>query len=337
MLANWFVGKHCDPSDFGEKLKFAPFDCVVVVVSDAVVEEVPIFKYLRDLVSGNPANAKCVAEVLSEKAVYHLCDNIYVALHRAKIKSCHYTPWSTRSRGASSLHFEFGSLVLHLDSSRQRMEYIRVGLVDLRTRSGRSFNESDAEALVEWVVVDRVAVLTGFFGQAKNFVEKLAKDAGAIYKHPLYQGVQCRPWEYYAQATGAIYKPWEYYALPTYFLLFGFHRAINLPDLHTVVPDHMAMGDDIMWEMISWEEIPAWPASDNGSAFAPNLGNIKMKPVDYNRWFSHAFQTCLWLGTSKPNNNSLANEQHRSRGKGPRKGKHKGKGMGKGYSTGEGT
>ena len=228
MIASWVVGKDCRPGDVGEKLRLAPFDCVVVVMSTAVAESDPIWKSFKDLESGSG----WLASVLTEKSVHRVSDTVFVALHRANVKSCHYAVWSIRSRGQSD-DIQFGSLDLHMDNSRQTLWHIRVGILDVR---GAVYT-SDMEALKEWLVVGRVAMLTGFFGNTPRFVEELATGAGAIYKTPLYQEVQS--WNYRSRG-------WEYRAHPSYFLLFGLYKAISLPDPpFTDVPDHMALGDDI--------------------------------------------------------------------------------------------
>ena len=59
----------------------------------------------------------------------------------------------------------------------------------------------DAEALVEWLVMDRVAIVTGRFGKSPNFVRALAMGAYTTSYTPLYQGFQI--WDDYLDATAS--------------------------------------------------------------------------------------------------------------------------------------
>ena len=75
------------------------------------------------------------------------------------------------------------------------------------------------------------------------------------------------------------------------------------------MPDWWVLGGDILKDMISEEDCPLWTYNDEGSAFVPNLGDIKMNFADFAKWCSHTFQTCLWLGTSTPSHKSQENCQ----------------------------
>ena len=65
-----------------------------------------------------------------------------------------------------------------------------------------------------------------------------------------------------------------------------------------------------MSEMVGLHESPAWPYNDQGPAKVPNIGSIKTKALDFDRWCPKAIQTCVWLGTPTPGKSS----QTRSRG-----------------------
>jgi hypothetical protein len=323
MIATWAIGHECDPIALAEKLRFAPFDCIVMVTSSWVAGANAIFKFLMDLSEKNTSNT-AVADVLHEKSVYRLGVSIFVALHRAKIQSCYYTSWSIRSQGANIVS-EFGTLTLTFHNSRQRMLNINVGIACLRRRF---YNDADVQALVEWLIKDKVAMLTGHFGCLPKVVEDIARGVGAIHTGPLFQGVKV--WD------ASTWK-WNYWVHPTYFLLFGYHRKMALVDPFTAVADHVHLGSDVWEDMVSIEELPDWKLNDEGSPFVPNLGNIKMKACDFDRWFSNSFQTCIWLGTATPSKSSqAASADHRSRGKGHKsKGSNKDKGNSKGAAKGK--
>ena len=80
MIANWVVGKRCDPTALDDKLQFAPFDLVVLVLSTAVAATDDISLHLQFLASGVSRS-----ETLGEKAVFKVTGKIFEALHRAKV------------------------------------------------------------------------------------------------------------------------------------------------------------------------------------------------------------------------------------------------------------
>ena len=86
MIATWAVGRACTPDELGARLQFAVFDLVVLVMSTAVAESDPIWKYFKDLELGSG----WLASALTEKSVHRVSDAVFVALHRAKVKGCHY-------------------------------------------------------------------------------------------------------------------------------------------------------------------------------------------------------------------------------------------------------
>ena len=101
------------------------------------------------------------------------------------------------------------------------------------------------------------------------------------------------------------------YLHPSFDLLFGFYRAIHWPSGGTVLPPFWQLGEDVRNDMVHVDRIPAWLRHDEGSAFVPNHGQVKMKPMDFARWFPHAFQTCVWLGTSTPSKQSQQKQLER--------------------------
>ena len=69
MIANWVVGKECEPKAFAEKLKYTPFDLVVLGLTTAVAESDDIWCHLEDVAAENPQDDQCIADVLKEKKV----------------------------------------------------------------------------------------------------------------------------------------------------------------------------------------------------------------------------------------------------------------------------
>jgi len=325
MIATWVVGKGCSMSELGPKLQFAPFDCIVVIMSSAVRTWDQIWMDFMDLVNGGAYENTAVAAVQSEKAVHRLADSAFVVLHRAKIESCVSNVALLCGRGhATRDRVQVVTLHLVMNNMRQRMQQINIGFLNVNG----SLCDVEKRALVQWVVADRIAILTGWFGDNDSeLVETLGRDAGAIGRMPFYQGV----WWHNNRSRG-----WECLTCSSYFLLFGLYREMRWPVSCPVVPDDIEVGEDILDDMIPIRDIPEWPDNDEGSVHVPNLGNIKMKEADFSRWCSHTFQTCLWLGTATPSKKSQEKWILRSRGIAS-KHKRKGKGNGEGWSSWEGT
>ena len=270
-----------------------------------------------------------MAAALAQKTIVRLGGkqqhSVYAALHRAKVTSARFQEKQIRSRGEEGI--QFGTLHLTMDDSRQRMAEVRLGILDVR----REVNSADVAALSNWIVLDRLSLLTGNFGSAKNtcaWVSALAHRSGATSNMPLYQSVRCPHHQ-------------DVWLHPTFFILYACYRRIVIkPPEVADIPDDLQLGDDLWTGMLPLRKVPTWSLNEQGSAFAGFIGSIHMKPPDWKRWFHHCFQTILWLGTSTPSYCSQLKRNvldvDRSRGKGEGKGgksaKGKGKGKGKGGS-----
>jgi hypothetical protein len=66
--------------------------------------------------------------------------------------------------------------------------------------------------------------------------------------------------------------------------------------------------------MINAAEVPTWDRNDCRSAFAVNLGTIRMVPPNWYKWFNSCFQTCLWLGQSIPSKASQQKQHLKNTG-----------------------
>jgi hypothetical protein len=324
MIANWVLGANCDPHAFATLLKEAPWTCVVLVMSTAVADQHPIWKFLQSLSDRDSALAVGHVGhwVLEDKAVYRLSDSVFVALNKAKIQCCEFRTWNIcdsaveQNQPRSRL---FGTLHLTLDTTRQKQMRMVVGVLDLRDAVPRE----QVKELAAWIVNDRIALVTGRFGNQAGLVEDLARQAGAIYTRPFFQGVR-----------DPLYD--EPVVHPSYFLVFGYHRQIRIPDPFPAVAAQWQLGEDIWDEMIQMTELPWWPMNQHGSAFVPNLGKIIMKPVDWKRYCPNMFQTCLWLGTSLQGRGAAERSQRKAKGKGEKVGKDEGEGKGKKNVEGKG-
>jgi hypothetical protein len=311
MVATWTVGMECDRGEFAEMLSKAPFDIVVIVYSTAVAEagvaeddrDADILEFLAELHGDNHALEKerkrwdgkrsLHEQVLSEKAVYCLTQSgrgPFVALHKAKVRQALNAPKFIRSRGARDGLY-FGTLRLVLCTSRQWMQQVTIGIIDVR----REVRPKDTEALAAWIILERLDMVTGFFGRCSKttrlFVNDLAKRSRAISFAPMYQSI----------TDGR--RPRVH---PSFWLFYGYYRAITVPETVPVVTENdVCLGSDTWEDMILLEDVPRWECNDYGNVFLQNIGHIKMKAPDWKRWFKGCFQTCIWLGTATSSRASM--------------------------------
>jgi hypothetical protein len=259
--------------------------------------------------------------VRQEKFVTRLSERTFVAVNRAKVKGC-----TRKARKNISVEtgdaemMEFSSLLLSLDTERQRCKSITIGVVDLNEawQKGSSWTDQEADRLAEWIIVDRVAILTGRFGSNTNMVSRIGEKAGAICMQPCYCSVRMT-------AVADSYQS-RYRSHPSYFMLFGFFNSIAVHHEPSEVPSYFQVGDDIAREMIRVADMPRWRYNERGSALVPHLKKIRMKAVNWSHWIDNVYETFLHLGTSTQGRGSIW--------KPPHKGKDKGKGKGKGKDKG---
>ena len=188
-----------------------------------------------------------------------------------------------------------------------------------------------AHALAGWIVIDKLAVVTGWFGKGNcSMVEQLAIKSRASGEKPLYQEVMMHGHD---RSRG------QSVAVPSFFMLFGEYRKMRWAPPSTV-PSQFQVGQDIEDDMVQCSVMPSWYYTTqrlrlafDPSPFVPNLGNVAMKPVDFDKVAGHSFQTSVWFGTSTPSKASQVNCYIRMRGKGS-KGKRTGKGKSKGRRKG---
>ena len=326
-IATWAIGRACQPQELAEKLAKSPFTFVVLVRGSAVAGvSIPAFDFLSDVakcqelpVEERQAATDLIRDVLQERSVHSIgCrthadqSNIFVALHKAKVVEARFDEFNIRSRGPDhGIHF--GKLTLTLDQQRQKMSTVSVGLIDVRAW----VEASDTDALVAWAILERIDMLTGFFGFPfqREWVDDFATRTRVISWTPMFQAIT------HKELNGLA---WSH---PSFYLLYGFYKAITVPETpadFTAVAD-LDIGGDLVHDMIRMDQMAEWERNDRGSALVHHLGHIKMKQPDWTRWFSGCFQTVIWLGTST-----------QGKGAGKRKGTCKGKGTGKGKGKDKG-
>ena len=202
MLANWAVGKETCIDDFGRILEAAPFDCVVMVLTSAVAETDDIDVWLSELEANrnDENNWKSkhpqLAKVHYEKAVYKCSRRVSVAIHRAKVKVVMYVErfkgWEWESSGKTAVaetppDINFGTQPLRMDQTLQRYARMKLGILYME---GLVERHSYTSKLVDWIVSDKLAPVTGHFGENRELVADIAAQPKAINFEPLYQQIQ---------------------------------------------------------------------------------------------------------------------------------------------------
>ena len=299
MIANWTVGKEADRNELARLCIESPFDIVVITITEEVTHATSIGSFLQDLNNAVFEHDE-VHAVLREKHFNQLSGNIFVLIHRAKVSNVQYQCWSfkdrsgARSRGEQETPaIQFGSLLLQLDTERQAWPCIKVGVIYAPNRGRNDFvSTEETKDLVEWVVTDKLAIVTGFFGNNARLMQDIATQANAVYDQPVAQQLYMKD-----DHTGE----WILCAYPSFFLFFGYYSKLHWPDARQKpVPDDLTFGEDIQKDLVDPWTIRTWFKADEGSASVPFLGRIQMKPPNWNRWISHVVQTCLWIGDAMP-------------------------------------
>jgi len=321
MCANWVVGIDCKPKEFADLLKDAPMDVLIITVTSRVQKGTShIGCFLKLLTAPAPpegwdgmqtppdegSDMALRASVLREKTMYGLSEWVFVACHRAKVTQCRWVAYTMHSAGTAVAAddvrpIDYGVLQINFDAARRRKEHLVIGVLDVR---GSATTHMEIDELINWVVTERVALLTGSFGTNKQLVEEIACSANAIYMRPLFQGVDCSRGEDTGRSLALTH--WSH---PSYWLLFGYHKAITLVDPFTIMPDDYEIGEDILEEMVSIADLPEWRKNSEGNALIPSLGHIKTKKADMGRWIPHMFQTFIIFGTSRPSKQSILTQQ----------------------------
>ena len=221
-----------------------------------------------------------VHDVLGEKFCYRLGDsNIFIACHKAKVSGFYLAKHCIRSRGGPDDFISFFNVQLTLCNTRQMMQAVTVGMLDVRGE----LTDTDVEALAQWAVQEKLDMITGYFGRSRryrNWISDFATQAGAISDAPLAQSV---------------FRNGHSLMHPSFFIFFSHYADIKTETSNAEVPDTLELGQDILRNMVETSDSPQWIQHQGcGRSF----GRITMKKVDFSKWFQGCFQTVIWLHAS---------------------------------------
>ena len=106
---------------------------------------------------------------------------LFVALHKQKITTATLEDKYIRSRGPRDHRIVFSTLTLSLNTERQNMARVVLGIVDVRCNP----NRDDGAALASWAKLEKLAMVTGYVGSNDAFVEDFASQANASCSSPM--------------------------------------------------------------------------------------------------------------------------------------------------------
>ena len=155
--------------------------------------------------------------------------------------------------------------------------------------------QDEERCIVDSILRRKMAFITGYFGDNQRAVQRIAKATRAVLECPLVQVFRC--------------PQSRYKFIPSYTLMFGQFRQClravpekcpSWQDFHDQFRKTSRPPQDLETLMQGLSKLPKWQFLGVGSAFVPNLGNTKQKPIDWNRWFPHVHQVPIWYGTAIP-------------------------------------
>ena len=219
-----------------------------------------------------------------------------------------------RSAEGTNRELQFGTLTVQMHAARDDDEFVKIGVLDVR----HHMTAGQTKALAQWIILHRIAVLTGFFGnpyrerygqqwrshtRVVDPLYELAMSAGAVGSGPLYQMVDMSACPHDA----------SFWTHPSFFLFFGHYRQIKVPeDIRNIrLESGITLGDDLERELVKEVQIPVWLPYDTGSAYVPHLHTIRMPEVEWNRWFNGCWQT--WARIGKTSSRTERKEGQRER------------------------
>ena len=274
-MATYVISKDANAFDLAEKLRKTKLQIIVLVLGSDVCKEDSIYgalhRWARHASTYNdcdpPAESaeEASSEFLENKRVVALGPHgeIFAVLHKGKVR---YAMFEARCLSCCEDEFvgenvHFGTLTVHLTKADSDQEAVRIGVILARER----LTEAQIKGLAQWIILHRVAVLTGFIGESHDYREfkhgvtfdafnsttdhsenngspltELAKQSGAIGGRALYQMLNM-----------ALRDDDErIWALPVPFLFFGFYTKIREPAVaaryYLDAGTNLILSDDVM-------------------------------------------------------------------------------------------
>ena len=171
-MATFVLGAEADPNDLAHRLRDTGVPIIVLVLTEVVAPYHDIFKALNrwatlaaEYNGSRPSegtDALAVLEFLNDKRIVELGErgDIFVCLHRGRVETPIFEERMLSRREQDADHdLQFGTLtVLFRKGSWDPGDYLRLGIVVSRFR----LTEEQTDALAQWIILHRLAGLTGY-------------------------------------------------------------------------------------------------------------------------------------------------------------------------------
>ena len=337
-IATYTIGRQCKALDLARTLGDAGFEVVVLVFTSAVCKEDYVHEAITSWVSaanGTRAPASIreqhAFDALGDKRVVQLgCHgDMFAVLHEGKVRCATFEECAISCCGGdeSSEHVHFGTLTVHLRRAPCD-QFVRIGVTSVQHR----LTDLQIRSLSEWIILHRLAVLTGFIGfphDCQTFHCCLRRDDATYVQHlEALEDYHGSPLMELARCSGAIGSDAMFqwinmeldrnglctWTVPTPFLFFGYFTKIKTPKSaiqFNVDDSSWVMGDDIEGELVCEYQQPQWPLNEYGNAYVPRLGTITLPQVDWSRWIDGCFQTWVRIGKLMTTSELNARKQER--------------------------
>ena len=277
LLATWVVGRRADPAAVRKKLTKAPYDCCVLMFSKEVWPCDPIAKWISETAKRDQKNiaTERPSSFLSRKAIFKVWHGCFIVINRRKVEDCELNHWAASEQ---NLHcgVYIATVTLRLNAKKQRMKELNLGVVSCCMKAGLS--DQDVKDLIQWIIVSKVSVVTGYWGRNPPQLRKIAIEAGAIHNMPACQWMQM-PHRWYGRHGLHVRRCGFPVTHPSFFMLFGYYRNFKMTETDSI-PAWWRFGDDLEKELIDKHNVPKWPKNQEGNPMVHNLGLIKTKPID---------------------------------------------------------
>ena len=327
-MATYVLGAKADPNDLAHALRKTGMPIIVLVFTVVVSDCHDIYKALnrwatiaqkfngRQPPEGSEAAA--ALEFLEDKRIVALGmrGDIFVCLHKDRVKTATFEERVLSCREQESDDdIQFGTLTVHFHEGRcDPGDYVRIGIVVTRFR----MTDAQVEALAQWIILHRLAVLTGLFAHSHDHrsnnkrvtlqnadslspyktlqnrdspLTDLARRSRAVGSAPLFQQID----------LAAYPDERQIWAIPVPWMFFGYERAIKQPvSIARAVldSDGLDFGSDLYQELMRVDYIPYWPPNTSGHAYVPYLDVIRVTPIDWELWIDGCVMTAVRFGKS---------------------------------------
>ena len=330
-MATYVLSKDASPFDLAKKLRKTRLQVIVIVFGSDVEQTDPIYAAIHRWAdhastyneSDPPAESaeEASSDLLKNKRVVALgpSGHMFAVLHEGKVRYAMFEARSLSCREDTFIgdNVHFGTLTVHLTKAATDKEAVRIGVILVRER----LLEAQIKGLAQWIILHRLAVLTGFIGESQDYrdfkhgvafetfttiqdhwvndgspLTALAKQSGAIGGKPLYQMLNM-------SMMDDAERQWMF---PVPFLFFGFYTKIQEPAVaaryYIDSESTVILSQDIERHLMHRVHMPSWAHRSDGNAYVNNLSTIKMPQVEWKKWILGCAETVVHFGKTQTEN-----------------------------------